>query len=75
MLNSNFTFTLICCCYRKVSAYFKVWLVKRIMRKEEDQICTRSERFLDQLAYSKLQSNTSSIVTTVVGMDAESVDL
>jgi len=30
MLNSNFTFTLICFCYRKVSAYFKVWLVKRM---------------------------------------------
>ena len=29
MLNSN-TFTLISCCYRKVSAYFKVWLVKRM---------------------------------------------
>ena len=74
-MNANFTFTLICCRYRKVSTYFKAWLVKRIMKKKEERVCTRSESFLDQLAYSKLQSNTSSIVTTVVGMDAESVDL
>jgi len=43
------------------------------MRKKEERICTRSESFLDQLAYSKLQSKTSGIVTAVVGM--LSVDL
>jgi len=42
-----------------------------MMSKKEERICTRSESFLNQLAYSKLQSNTTGIVTTVVGINAE----
>jgi len=49
-------------------------LVKRIIRKKEDQICTRSESFLDQLAYSKLQSNTSGVVPLLLAFML-SVDL